>query len=82
MWFAALGSYEYNPWLVNLVFRLLLGQKEGNNDILLKLLCHYINYNVLVLELMAPPPFEKPPHLIRVRLFQYHYTKYDTSQSV
>ena len=45
MWFAALGSYEYNPWLVNLVFRLLLGQKEGNN-ILLIILCHYINYNV------------------------------------
>ena len=29
MWFAALGSYQYNPWLVHLVYRLLIGQKEG-----------------------------------------------------
>ena len=29
MWFAALGSYEHNPWLVHLVYKLLIGQKEG-----------------------------------------------------
>ena len=29
MWFAALGSYQHNPWLVHLVYRLLIGQKEG-----------------------------------------------------
>ena len=23
MWFAALGSYQHNPWLLSLVFRLL-----------------------------------------------------------
>jgi hypothetical protein len=28
MWFAALGSYEHNPWLVNLIYRLLLGEKD------------------------------------------------------
>ena len=28
MWFAALGSYQRNPWLVHLVYRLLIGQKE------------------------------------------------------
>ena len=28
MWFAALGSYEYNPWFVHLVFRLLQGQRD------------------------------------------------------
>jgi hypothetical protein len=31
MWFAALGSYEHNPWLVNLIYRLLLGEKDGNH---------------------------------------------------
>ena len=31
MWFAALGSYEHNPWLVNLVHQLLRGQKEGKD---------------------------------------------------
>lgn len=28
LWFAALGSYEYNPWFVHLVFRLLQGKQE------------------------------------------------------
>ena len=29
MWFAALGGYHNNPWLVNLVYKLLIGEKEG-----------------------------------------------------
>ncbi|XP_033124611.1 lipase maturation factor 2-like [Anneissia japonica] len=28
MWFAALGSYQYNPWFLNLVYRLLQGKQE------------------------------------------------------
>ena len=28
MWFAALGSYNHNPWFVHLVYRLLHGQQE------------------------------------------------------
>ncbi|XP_074660631.1 lipase maturation factor 2-like isoform X2 [Tubulanus polymorphus] len=28
MWFAALGNYQHNPWFINLVYRLLTGQKE------------------------------------------------------
>lgn len=28
MWFAALGSYQHNPWLLNLVVRLLQGHPE------------------------------------------------------
>ncbi|XP_068673133.1 lipase maturation factor 2-like [Montipora foliosa] len=28
IWFAALGSYEYNPWFVHMVFRLLQGKQE------------------------------------------------------
>lgn len=28
IWFAALGSYEYNPWFVHLVFKLLQGQQD------------------------------------------------------
>lgn len=31
MWFAALGSYQNNPWLVHLVYRLLIGQREGES---------------------------------------------------
>jgi len=28
MWFAALGTYQHNPWLVSLAYRLLEGRKE------------------------------------------------------
>ncbi|XP_048585102.1 lipase maturation factor 2 isoform X2 [Nematostella vectensis] len=28
MWFAALGSYNHNPWFVHMVYRLLHGQQE------------------------------------------------------
>lgn len=41
MWFAALGSYQSNPWLVHLVYRLLVGQKEGMN-------CAYEKYYLTV----------------------------------
>lgn len=30
MWFAALGSYQHNPWFVHLVYKLL----HGENDVL------------------------------------------------
>lgn len=30
MWFAALGSYQHNPWFVHLVYKLL----EGDRDVL------------------------------------------------
>jgi len=29
MWFAALGSYQRDPWIIHLMYRLLIGQKEG-----------------------------------------------------
>lgn len=29
MWFAALGHYSSNPWLVNLVHKLLQGENDG-----------------------------------------------------
>ena len=28
MWFAALGNYHHNPWIISLVHRLLLHQKD------------------------------------------------------
>ena len=30
MWFAALGSYQHNPWFLNLIYRLLNGEKAGS----------------------------------------------------
>lgn len=28
MWFAALGSYQHNPWLIHLIHKLLVGEKD------------------------------------------------------
>ena len=28
MWFAALGSYQHNPWLLHMLYKLLLGSPE------------------------------------------------------
>jgi len=59
MWFAALGSYQHNPWFVSLTYRLLEGQPE-----VLKLLdpeSTFANRN--------------PPKFIRANLFKYHFTK-------
>ena len=32
MWFAALGSYQHNPWFLNLVYRLLMNERDGLCD--------------------------------------------------
>ena len=32
MWFAALGNYQHDPWIIHLMYRLLIGQKEGEFD--------------------------------------------------
>jgi len=29
MWFAALASYQNNPWFLNLVYRLLTNERDG-----------------------------------------------------
>ena len=28
MWFAALGTYQQNPWYIHLIYKLLKGEKE------------------------------------------------------
>jgi len=56
MWFAAFSSYSQHPWFVNLMAKLLEGDRP-------------------VLSLMAKNPFpDAPPHFIRARLFEYHFT--------
>eukprot|EP00553_Chaetoceros_curvisetus_P002502 CAMPEP_0204616432 /NCGR_PEP_ID=MMETSP0717-20131115/3679_1 /ASSEMBLY_ACC=CAM_ASM_000666 /TAXON_ID=230516 /ORGANISM="Chaetoceros curvisetus" /LENGTH=269 /DNA_ID=CAMNT_0051629679 /DNA_START=901 /DNA_END=1710 /DNA_ORIENTATION=- len=73
MWFAALGSYEHNPWLIHLIYKLLHGCKP-------------------VIDLMDDPylasmysadveegKHDKKIHGIRALLFQYDFTRADTT---
>ena len=75
MWFAALGSYQHNPWLLSLVYR-LLGQSWS------WLSLHHVNLPRIVegrqevLDLMSPTsPFANraPPKFIRGKLYKYHF---------
>merc|ERR1719436_1510506 len=59
MWFAALGSYEYNPWLVSLAYRLLSGQPEV----------------VRLLSPESAWVGTEPPAYIRARKYIYTYTE-------
>ncbi|XP_042907628.1 lipase maturation factor 2 [Parasteatoda tepidariorum] len=59
LWFAALGTYEHNPWFVSLMYRLLDGEKD-----VLKL---------LDTERLPFPP-SKPPKYIRAILYKYSFT--------
>ncbi|KAG8192356.1 hypothetical protein JTE90_029090 [Oedothorax gibbosus] len=59
LWFAALATYEQNPWFVSFIYRLLEGQK----DVL----------NLLDSENLPFPP-NKPPKYIRALLYKYRYT--------
>jgi len=62
MWFAALGNYQHNPWLLSLVYRLLEGRKE-----VLDLLDPSTRYSN-----------RKPPKFIRAKLYKYHFAESET----
>jgi len=58
MWFAALGSYQHNPWFVSLAYRLL----EGQPDVL------------QLLDPGSPFVNRGPPKFIRAKMYKYHFT--------
>lgn len=60
MWFAALGSYQSNPWLVNLCFRIL----SHEPDVL-----------ALLDTSRLPFPIDSPPKYIRISRYNYAFTK-------
>ncbi|XP_043273217.1 lipase maturation factor 2-like [Venturia canescens] len=57
MWFAALGTYHQNPWIMSLTYRLLSGQPE-----VLGLINNVEN-----------PFRNMPPKYIKASLYNYHY---------
>ncbi|XP_015590063.1 lipase maturation factor 2 [Cephus cinctus] len=63
MWFAALGTYHQNPWLMSLAYRLLNGQPE-----VLSLLNNAQN-----------PFRDGPPKYVKASLYHYRYTPWSKS---
>ncbi|XP_069702878.1 lipase maturation factor 2-like isoform X1 [Periplaneta americana] len=58
MWFAALGTYHQNPWLMSLAYRLLNGQPEV----------------LQLLDTSQNPFPTKPPKYLKASLYHYHFT--------
>jgi len=58
MWFAALGTYHQNPWLMSLTYRLLQGQPEV----------------LQLIDTSRNPFPTKPPKYIRASLYHYHFS--------
>ena len=59
MWFAALGSYQQNPWLLHLLWKLLHGAEEVEQ----------------LLDLDAYPFTAAPPRQLRASLYHYDFTR-------
>ena len=74
-WFAALGSYQHNPWLLHLVYKILLGQANGS--------AHGVAHGaggggdavLPLLDLDAYPFTSAPPARVRLTLFHYDFTR-------
>lgn len=61
MWFAALGTYHQNPWLMSLTYRLLSGQPEV----------------LQLLDASRNPFPSKPPRYLKASLYHYRYTSWE-----
>ncbi|CAK9830486.1 Lipase maturation factor 2 [Anthophora retusa] len=63
MWFAALGTYHQNPWLMSLAYRLLNGQPEV----------------LALMNDVENPFSKELPKYIKASLYRYHYTPWSRS---
>ena len=86
MWFAALGSYDHNPWLVHLVLRLLYPKREaggdGQPDLLgKKSTGSYYSPDIFNLLDTGKYPFNhsSPPVAIRIMSYEYDFTRWNAS---
>ncbi|XP_012062776.1 PREDICTED: lipase maturation factor 2-like [Atta cephalotes] len=65
MWFAALGTYQQNPWLMSLAYRLLTGQPEV----------------LALMNTVENPFRDRPPKYVRASLYHYHYTPWSQTSN-
>jgi len=59
MWFAALGSYNNNPWLIHLIYKML----QGSGD------------SIDLLDTESYPFKESPPEVVKATLYHYDFTR-------
>jgi hypothetical protein len=85
MWFAALASYQSNPWLVHLIFKLLqTAQSSDESKSSSSSGCSsYFSNDVLDLidRQLYPFNISQPPIAIRAILYDYDFTRWNTSWS-
>jgi len=68
MWFAALGSYQYNPWFLHLLYRLILFVEYRKEDPVIDLLdLHLLNKKI--------PSSTIGKILIRAWRYEYDFTR-------
>lgn len=65
MWFAALGTYHQNPFVMSLAYRLLNGQPEVLN----------------LINTVESPFQNKPPKYIKASIYRYHYTPWSQASN-
>ncbi|XP_012221862.1 lipase maturation factor 2-like [Linepithema humile] len=65
MWFAALGTYHQNPFVMSLAYRLLNGQSEVLD----------------LINTVESPFKNKPPKYIKASIYHYHYTPWSQTSS-
>ena len=75
MWFAALGEYQSNPYLINLLHKLLSSYEKENLE------TGHPEVNGLFLN-FARNFNGVSPKEVRVKLYQYDFTKWETEWSV
>lgn len=70
MWFAALGSYHHNGWLLHLMYKILLGNVSSGGA------AQALNSPVLqLLDLDTYAFHTSPPVLVRATLYHYDFTR-------
>ena len=68
MWFAALGSYQSNPWLLHLIYKILCGGGGGGGG-------KSSSAALTLLDVDAYPFPTAPPARVRATLFHYDFTR-------
>jgi len=59
MWFAALGSYQHNPWFVHLMLKILNGAPDA----------------IALLDTNEYPFMSAPPKVVKATLYHYDFTR-------